>query len=104
MPGMRLNLNEVDKSAMKFFFTERTYKPENASFMKLSDSWKSTNEINQELDESWVRTQKRLEKLAGFGLVDHQWIRYGERRDHYWYISRDGVYCILSTLDSVNFL
>lgn len=67
--------------------------------MKLADTWKSTTTISDELNESGKRTLQRLEKLSGFGFVQYFTIDYHGRIDRYWAIDREGVYCILATLD-----
>ena len=96
MPGVRFHLTGKDKEALKLFFTERTYK-NNSPYLKLADTWKSTTKICDELEESWQRTQRRLQKLSGFGFLDLEAVKNKERHDHYWYINREGIYYILST-------
>lgn len=97
MPGLRLNLSIDDKKVINLFFSNRTYK-RNSDYLKLIDTWKSTNEIKKELGEPWIRSRKRLERLAGFGLLEGRTIDYKGRRDHYYYITKTGVYFVLSTL------
>ena len=96
---MRLNLTGQDKKALEVFFTNRTFIKLDSDYMKLTDVWKSTTEISNELNESWKRTVQRLEKLSGFGFVDSISVEYHDRIDRYWAINREAVYYILSTLD-----
>lgn len=99
MPGMRLHLTGKDRKVMEIFFSNRDYK-EDSDYLKLLDTWKSTTEISTELGESWKRTRTRLEKLLGFGFLHSFSVLYNNKIIRYWAIKREGVYYILSTIDS----
>jgi hypothetical protein len=99
MPGSRLYITGADRKALKSFFNNKMeFDKANSTYMDLANCWKSLSEISTELKESRQRTKKRLEKLKGLGFVELEVIPVGKRTDLYWYISRTGIYYMLSIL------
>lgn len=97
MAGKRLNLTTADKNILGLFFTNRTYKA-NMPYFQLEDNWKTTDKISKESRISWKRAQQILEKLSGIGFLDGITENYKERKYHFWYITREGLYYFLSTI------
>src|SRR2546421_1233553 len=99
MPGSRLRITGADRKVLESFFNNKMEFDETKPiYMDLANSWKSLTEISDELNGTRQRIKKRLEKLKGFGLVELEAIPVGKRIDLYWYISRTGIYYMLSIL------
>lgn len=98
MAGLKLNLTKPDVDALKCFFSDKTWKSPQAPYLVLIVNWKSTTKINGELSDAKDRTRRRLEKLHSFGFLELEVIDHKERKDHYWYITREGFFYVFSTL------
>lgn len=94
MPGRRLLLTSKDKKVLYHFFSQ----PKKDNYLELLDSWNSTTRISEDLGDRQDRMLQRLEKLHKFGFLFAFSVMYHNRMDHYWAITRQGIYYILSDL------
>jgi len=99
MVGHRCNIEEKDTEALKTFFTNKDFDDMSSNFLKLKNRWISTNEVNTELREPYSRTKNRLLRLKQFGFIHHHICKKGTLEYSYWYITHQGLFYILSTLN-----
>lgn len=104
MGGTRLAISKPDRIALECFFDNKEFNEDAPTFLTFASRWKSITELSSELSESRKRTKQRLQKLYGFGFLEMQVIELKNRTDRYWYISRTGLYYMLSTLEQPQML